>query len=240
MAFEDARESVAHFRAGAPDRDRARDVGRAVLILAAAVDQENAAPDTQVGRLAHAIMRDRGIGSGGGDGRKRNVLQRARLAPKCLQRLRARRFRSSLPLGASRSNQARKRATAAPSRKCAARAPSSSILFLAAFISAIGSAADVRFAARRLQRLASRAGAVAASKASRFPSAPSASRSRDQAIGLRDIGKVGQIMRARCSTACARRHRASACPAAGTMAKLSGKGVCATSAPRMLNSQATS
>ncbi len=46
----------------------------------------------------------------------------------------------SLPRGASRSNQARKRTTAAPSRTCAARAPEISASFFTAFISAIGSA----------------------------------------------------------------------------------------------------
>src|SRR3984957_15757474 len=88
MALEDARETVAHFSARASNGDRARDVGRAVFILTAAVDQENAAPDLQVGSLADAIMRDRGIGAGGGNAGKRNVLQLARLAPERLQRLR--------------------------------------------------------------------------------------------------------------------------------------------------------
>ena len=45
----------------------------------------------------------------------------------------------SLPCGASRSNQARKRVIAAPSRLCAARAPAISAWFFIAFISAIGS-----------------------------------------------------------------------------------------------------
>ena len=46
----------------------------------------------------------------------------------------------SLPVGASRSSQARKRAIATPSRLCAARAPAISAWFFTAFISAIGSA----------------------------------------------------------------------------------------------------
>ena len=49
----------------------------------------------------------------------------------------------SWPFGASRSNQARKRVTAAPSRTCAARAPSISTGFLTAFIIAIGSSPRV-------------------------------------------------------------------------------------------------
>ena len=44
------------------------------------------------------------------------------------------------PRGASRSNQARKRATAAPSRCCAACAPAISAKFFTAFMATIGSA----------------------------------------------------------------------------------------------------
>ena len=49
----------------------------------------------------------------------------------------------SVPFGASRSSQARKRVTAAPSRRCAARVPTISAWFFTAFISVIGSAARV-------------------------------------------------------------------------------------------------
>ena len=69
-------------------------------------------------------------------------------------RLRAgrwRRSRASSPLGASRASQARNRVTAAPSRRCAARVPSSSTGFLHAFGSRHGSAARWICAAGRAE-----------------------------------------------------------------------------------------
>jgi len=83
----------------------------------------------------------------------------------------------SSPFGASRSNQARNRAIAAPSRNCAARAPSSSTLFLAAFIGAIGSAPGSASPPAASNAWVRRDGAVAASNVRRFPWAPSAFRS---------------------------------------------------------------
>ncbi len=59
----------------------------------------------------------------------------------------------SRPRGASASNHARNRASAAPSRSCAARAPTSSALFLAAFIKTNRIGADVRLATGPLERL---------------------------------------------------------------------------------------
>ena len=41
MAFENAREAVLHFRRRFADDDGARDVGRAVFILRAGIDQKN-------------------------------------------------------------------------------------------------------------------------------------------------------------------------------------------------------
>ena len=58
MAFEHAGETVAHERARTPDGDRAGDVGRAVFVLRAAVDEENAALDFPIGFFADPIMRD--------------------------------------------------------------------------------------------------------------------------------------------------------------------------------------
>ena len=51
MALEHAREAVAHLGARTADGDRARDVGRSVLVLAAAVDEEEAAPDLRDSKL---------------------------------------------------------------------------------------------------------------------------------------------------------------------------------------------
>ena len=177
---------------------------------------------------------------GGGDGRKGNVLQRAGLAPERLQRLR----RGDLGQPALRrlaSNQARKRASAAPSRTCAARAPASSTLFLPAFISVIGSAPTIRLAARRLAAPAS--GAPARSpRRTRRARLPRRARRRigNEAIRLLDLGERRRDARARrCDSFRAVDNRASAARRCGTIGEASGSGVCATSAPRMLNSQAT-
>ena len=65
VAFEHPGEAVAHERARPADGDRAGDVGRAVLILRAAVDEENAAPDPAVRVFADPIMGNRRIRSEG-------------------------------------------------------------------------------------------------------------------------------------------------------------------------------
>src|SRR6202023_670371 len=59
-----------------------------VLILAARIDQEYPSADLRVGLDGHTIMRNGGIGAGGGDGRKRNVLQLARVAAESFECLR--------------------------------------------------------------------------------------------------------------------------------------------------------
>ena len=139
MAFEHAGEAVAHERARPPDGDRARDVGRAVLVLRAAVDEKDAAPDFPVGRFADPIVGDRRIRPSAGNGREREVLERRARSPKRLQSLDGVDFRQAAPRRLA-ANQARKLAIAAPSRSCAARAPASSAGFFFAFMSVIGSA----------------------------------------------------------------------------------------------------
>src|SRR5690606_29370123 len=74
MALEHAGEAILLLgrgfsqTVGGSDPYRAGDVGRAVGILAARVDQIDAARlDLQVAVLVHAVMRDRGMGPGGGD-----------------------------------------------------------------------------------------------------------------------------------------------------------------------------
>ena len=88
MAAQHAGEAVAHFRRRLADRDGAGDVGGAVLILRAGIDQQEiAGRDPPVGLAGDAVMHDGAVWSGAGDGRERDVLQRAGLAAKRLQRL---------------------------------------------------------------------------------------------------------------------------------------------------------
>ena len=87
VALQHAREAVTHERARPSDSDRARDVGRAVFVLRAAVDEENAAIDFPVGLFADPIMRDRRIRASAGDGREREILERRARSPKRLQSL---------------------------------------------------------------------------------------------------------------------------------------------------------
>ena len=88
MALEDAGEPVAHQSGWLAHRNGAGDVGRAVLILTARINQKYPSADLRVGLDGHTIMRNGGIGAGGGDGRKRNVLQLARVAAESFERLR--------------------------------------------------------------------------------------------------------------------------------------------------------
>ncbi len=88
VATQHAGEAVAHFVGGIADRDRAGDVGGAVFILRAGIDQQEiAGRNPPVALAGDAVMHDRAVRPGPGDGRKRNILQRAGLAPKGFQRL---------------------------------------------------------------------------------------------------------------------------------------------------------
>src|ERR1051325_2161660 len=62
MALEDAGEALAHLGRRLADRDGARHVGRAVLILAARIDEEERAQlQLAIGLLAHPVMDDRAV-----------------------------------------------------------------------------------------------------------------------------------------------------------------------------------
>ena len=87
MTFQHAGEPVAHERAWPPDGDRAGDVGRAVFILRAAVDEKNAALDLPIGFFADPIVGDRRIRAKAGDGREREVPQSGARPPERLQSL---------------------------------------------------------------------------------------------------------------------------------------------------------
>ena len=87
MAFEHAGEAVAHLVGGRPDREGARDVGRAVFILAAGIDEEDAFDDSRIALFRHAIVRNGGVGAGRDDRGKGDILQFAGLAPEGFERL---------------------------------------------------------------------------------------------------------------------------------------------------------
>src|SRR5262245_49337818 len=78
MAFENAGVAFLHFFARLADGERARYVGRAVEILAARVEQkERAFFQFAVGLHVRAIVVDRAVRTGAGDGVEGKVLQLA-------------------------------------------------------------------------------------------------------------------------------------------------------------------
>ena len=89
VALEDPREALAHLGGRLADGDRAGDVGRAVLILRAGIDQiDLAGPRVAIGRAGDPVMRRwRRSGPAPLDGRERDVTKLARLRPKVLQGL---------------------------------------------------------------------------------------------------------------------------------------------------------
>ena len=78
------------------------------------------------------------FGPAAGDGVEADLAQRLRLAAESSRAAATAAISSSRPCGASRSSQARKRTTAAPSRLWAARAP----LISAVFLRALGAGKD--------------------------------------------------------------------------------------------------
>ncbi len=88
MAFEHAREALAHLLRWRADHDRAGDVGRAVLVLPAGIDEEKLAwREPAVALAGHPIVDDRAVRSRPRDGGEGNVLQEAGRAAEILQRL---------------------------------------------------------------------------------------------------------------------------------------------------------
>ena len=75
MTLENKRKVPSHVGARRADRDRAGNVGGAILVLAAGIDQEQfAGCNAPVGPPGDAVMHDGAVRSGAGDGGKRNVL----------------------------------------------------------------------------------------------------------------------------------------------------------------------
>src|SRR5262249_10853718 len=96
MPLENQRETFAHVFVNVlaqigiwrADGDGSGDIGRAVLVLAAGIDQEQfAGGDPAVAPAGDAVMHDGAVRPGTGDGRKRNVFETPGVAAKALQRL---------------------------------------------------------------------------------------------------------------------------------------------------------
>ena len=120
VALEHAGEAVAHLGAGRADRHGAGDVGRAVAILAARIDEIEAARlERALGRLGGAVMHDGAVGAGAGNGVEAQIAQLAGLLAQRLQPV-GRLDLAQLAAPAIRApSQPRKRLTAAPSRRWA-------------------------------------------------------------------------------------------------------------------------
>ena len=109
VALQHAREMIPHVASGSADDDRARDVGRAVEILRAGIDEIDAAPDLAIAFLAsrdnaaspHVRPKAEMVG-------KEMSRKSPPVAAKGFQRLRRIDFRELAQSGASRANQARK------------------------------------------------------------------------------------------------------------------------------------
>src|SRR5262249_47786179 len=87
MALEHAGEAVAHLGSRLADRDGAGNVGGAVLVLAAGVDQQQLTRRNDAIALGRdAIMDDRAVGTGASDGWKGNVLEQPGVAAKAFER----------------------------------------------------------------------------------------------------------------------------------------------------------
>ena len=157
----------------------------------------------------------------------------ARIVSSC----RAAPISSMPPFGASRSSQARKRTTAAPSRFWAARAPLISAAFLRALGRMHGSVARTMRALPPLSLRKNQNAAVAGSSLTRLPAFLRAASRASSAAGALILASG-----ARCAFASAPilalSTNSSGLPVTGTMAKASATGLCATSEPRMLKSQA--
>ncbi len=215
VTLEHPREAVAHLGAGLADRNGAGDVGGAVLVLAAGIDQEQlAGRDGAIGLARDAVMHDRAVGAGAGDGGKGNVLEQAGVAAKAFER------RDRIDLGelATRrlaiepGEEARDRGTVADVRR--ARAGNLDLVLYRL---------HQRDRAGRPRDLAAVAGDQAGERIGggglieQHGSLVLAERGQ----GRHEIGRlahVGQALRggrARRSRACDRRHRAKAGPLAG-------------------------
>ena len=140
------------------------------------------------------------------------------------------------PVWPCTSNQRRKRLSAAPSRRCACRDPSTSTAFFFARGSITGSADRTTFAPTLPSVLKNHADAIDGSTLTRLPFSVASCAST--ASSARSVTSLP-----RCATSSGATFfglmNSSACPSANRNARPSGSGVRDTSPPRMLNSQAS-
>ena len=179
VALEHAREAVAHLVVGSPI---------ATVRVMSVVPSGYCPPESTRysvpsssarGRRCHAVMDDRAVGAGASDGREDTTLS-CRCRGGRFQRLGA--PTRSTARGRLRSNQARKRAIAAPSRRAPAGAPRLDRIFPA--FRATGSLPR-DLAAGRGHRSRSAAAAVAGSSRTLRFAGPSAARPPANSAGSR-------------------------------------------------------
>ena len=109
---------------GGPTANRSGDVGRAVLVLAPGIEEEEfPRRDAAIAFAGHAVMHDGAIGPGAGDGGKRDVLEEAGLAAKTLYRLDCVDFgqAAALCFAVEPGEETRHRHAVAPLRRARAR-----------------------------------------------------------------------------------------------------------------------
>src|SRR5580700_2409539 len=88
VALEHEREALAKVIGSRAHDHGAGDVGGAVLVLAAGIDQKQLTRrDAAVALAGHAIVHDGSVGAGARDGGERNVFQLSGIAAETLQRL---------------------------------------------------------------------------------------------------------------------------------------------------------
>ena len=140
VAFEHAGEAVAHFLAGVPTAMvRVMSVVPSSYCAPESTRNNSSMPMRRLDVAGDAVMHDGAVRPGAGDGRERDVLERAGVAAEAFQRLdrvdfgqlARRRFACRARRGSARSRR---------HRAVGARAPAISAWFFTAFISVIGSA----------------------------------------------------------------------------------------------------
>ena len=195
VAAQHAGKAVAHFRRRLADRDGAGDVGGAVFVLRAGIDQQEiAGRDPPVALAGDAVVHDRAVRTGAGDGRERDVLQRAGVAAEALQRL------DGVDLGQRAGGRLRGRsrpesAPAPPHRADArSRVPSISVAILDGLEQADRIVAAHRLAACARYQPAQRVGGARAVERDRCAALRQLGEFRRQRVRLLDIGRSFEMV----------------------------------------------
>ena len=223
---------------GGPDRDGPGDVGRAVEVLRARVDQVQHARARSAGRCAAS----RGSGRSprwARPPRSSGSSRRGRAAPPRAGRPGDRPALISVrrPAGASRASHARNRQSAMPSFSWALRAPASSTSFLHGLGDEAGSAARATVAPAAVRRWTIQAAVELGSTWTAWCAAPRRSSAGPRASGGRHAHALAQVL-GEAGASLAGSTKRSTVASRCTSAKASGKGVWATSLPRTLRSHA--